>query len=177
LKERFSISPVGVFIHNHFSVDDCAYGISQNGHHAVPLAKVAYNMYLGSTEYYELSIMFGYFEVLVTGGYFTISDGPAQPFLGSSITHRKHGEKSATQIHVIPSDERFSLAMAERLLNHERRDSYNTRGFHSLYVCQKKKTPTVHHFASNLLLVTTRLHVVTKYCMVDIFLRLANTKP
>lgn len=81
-----------IFLHNHFSIDYCAYGLDSHEIYEKPLAKVKALSYMGATTYYELSIFWGFVEFLVTGGFSVFHDEPAQLFLGSSLRDWNYGE-------------------------------------------------------------------------------------
>ncbi|KAI9342678.1 hypothetical protein BD770DRAFT_414552 [Pilaira anomala] len=90
-----------IFLHNHFSIDDCAYGLDSHEIYEKPLAKAKTLSYMGAITYYELSIFWGFVEFLVTGGFSVFNDEPAQLFLGSSLRDWKYGELVTYKIYIL----------------------------------------------------------------------------
>ncbi|KAL0582266.1 hypothetical protein ABG067_007880, partial [Albugo candida] len=59
-----------IFIHNHLSIDNCAYGLGSIEVYQHPVAKIKSLSYMGSNTYYELSIYCGFVELLAIGGFY-----------------------------------------------------------------------------------------------------------
>lgn len=72
------------FIHNNKQIDDCA-DLSRVGHQEKAVAFIRRKTRFGK-DHFELTIRFGYVELLATSGFFGSVNGSfLSPFLGSSI--------------------------------------------------------------------------------------------
>jgi hypothetical protein len=117
-----------IFLHNHFTIDDCAYGENVIDLHHIPTVVVKEHSYLGSTIYYELSIYWGFIELLLTGGFYVAGHSP-ELFLGSSLRFWKHGELTSSEIYIL-DDSSKEIYSSPRLLNqYNRRDSHQSWDF------------------------------------------------
>ncbi|KAG1153085.1 hypothetical protein G6F46_007084 [Rhizopus delemar] len=112
---KICVTSGDILLHNHFTIDDYAYGENGNDLHRVPTAVVRERSYLSSTTYYELSIYWGFIELLVTDGFY-VEDHSPNLFLGSSLRFWKHGELTSNEIYIM-SDSSKETYTSPRLLN------------------------------------------------------------
>ncbi|CAO3637053.1 unnamed protein product [Mucor hiemalis] len=171
-----------LFCHFQRDNDDCATSmVLNNSSNAV--AKIQRKTYL-STQFFEISIYFGIYELLVTSGYISTNTS-ITPFLGSAISSIQPDEQCTEKIYV---DTCRSMAIStERLLRqYMKMHSYKLWGFYSLdafkkgftpvvpisyhaHVSQKNKKVTVHHFASKLLSIVTNGKIITEEIMANLW--------
>ncbi|KAG1143853.1 hypothetical protein G6F37_008619 [Rhizopus arrhizus] len=89
------------FLHNHMTIDDCANERTINDMYDLPTATVKENTYMNSATYYELSIHWGFVEILFTDGFYVVNQSPDLLLLGSSLKCWRHGELTSSNIHVL----------------------------------------------------------------------------
>ncbi|KAG0813515.1 hypothetical protein G6F19_013220 [Rhizopus arrhizus] len=100
------------FLHNHMTIDDCANERTINDMYDLPTATVKENTYMNSATYYELSIHWGFVEILFTDGFYVVNQSPDLLLLGSSLKCWRHGELTSSNIHVLDNAvKRFSSIM------------------------------------------------------------------
>lgn len=177
---HFYLTGGDVFIHNHLGIDDCAYGIDPNDLSMKSFAVITKNSYLNSANFYELSVHWGFYEILATGGYYSVGASESQPFLSSSIPGWEFGETKSSIIYVTERQDFWELIRTERLLNqYMKRDAHRPWGFHCVqhyikgftpilplhfidHESQKLRQVNVHHLASKLLHIVTSPTKVNK---------------
>lgn len=122
----FYVTSTDVFLHNHITIDDCAYGLDVEEYSIYPTAAVTRKQYI-TRLYYELSIFFGFFEVLITCGYFCKSGASPFPFLGSSLRGWQFDIMKEGVIYTSAAAQTRQIVPTERLLI-----QYNRRNAHNL---------------------------------------------
>lgn len=96
---KIYVTNIDIFLHNNLTIDDCAYGITVNDFYDIPTAIIKEKLYLGSKPYYELSIRFGFIEILIVGGFYVEQQFPLL-FLGFSLSFWAYGAISSASIYI-----------------------------------------------------------------------------
>ncbi|CAO3619999.1 unnamed protein product [Mucor hiemalis] len=172
------------FVKKFHDSDDCATEMVLNNSKKA-IAKVQRKTYL-STQFQEISIFIGFYELLVTSGYIAI-DSLITPFLGTAITsHAQLNEQHTEDIYLCNNVPTVTNT-ARLLRQYLKHQSHMPWGFYSAsafakgftpvvpiaylnHVSQKKKGITVHHFASKLLSTITTNKIIKPKTMVDLWL-------
>lgn len=116
-----------IFIHNHFSIDDCAYGLHSSELCSTPKTKVKSMTYLGNTTYYELSVFWVAVEFLVTGGYLLVES--QRPILNFGLFHQRlevwYCNLVSEKIFILYDTNKKTTATPRLLNQYYRRNSYH----------------------------------------------------
>lgn len=132
--QTFYITSCDIFVHNDLALDDCAYIMNAQDYHAEPTAKIKMKSYMGSTNHYELTVLHGFFEVLVVGCvYYSRSNEKVSVNLGSSLTNWKYGTMESKAIYIstfTTSSSSQAISTPRLLKNYLRRNANNAWGLH-----------------------------------------------
>lgn len=169
-----------LFVHNNPGIDDCSYGFKDHEYERIATPKIVQHSNQGRS-YYELSIMYGHFELLATAGYI-VRAASIVPFLGSSLGVTCPAISGVVYV----SEEKNDYIRCNQLLRqYNKRDSAKQCSFHSIksavngfipvnplaflsHPSQKFKKQSIHHFASMVLRLYASLDAVNHSTVKDL---------